>query len=544
LVATATRLGGRVFKTMGDGVLIEFASPVAAVTCAHEVQKTLSERWIAEPEERRVRLRIGINLGDVVARPDGDLYGDGVNVAARLEPLAAPGGIVISAKVYDELQGRLALAWQDRGEQPLKNITRPVRVYARGPEPAASARPANSPTKPSIAVLPFDNMSGDPEQDYFADGMVEDIITALSRFKELVVIARNSSFVYKGRAVDITEVARDLHVQYVLEGSVRKAGNRIRITGQLIDAATRAHLWADRFDGELRDVFELQDQITESVVGALAPTLRQAEIERARRKPAENLEAYDYLLRALPHLLANTITEAPEAIRLLTEALRLDPDYVQAHAHIAMAYANIFRSAVGPERERTGALGLSHARRVIALGTGDANTLAVAGFFLMILGQDVAAARSAVDKAVALNSNSAVALTYRSVVLGISGQAQAAIADAQKAMRLNPTDPSSFLPQMAMVLANLELGDNDEAANWARKVAQINPRYPVSYIFLMVAECRRGRPEEAAAQVDELAAIIPDFGPERLASMFSVYPPELREASLATLRAAGFLSDP
>ena len=234
LIATATRHGGRVFKTMGDGALVEFASPVAAVTCAHEVQKTLSERSAAEPEDRQVRLRIGINLGDVVARPDGDLYGDGVNVAARLEPLAAPGGIVVSAKVYDELQGRLALAWQDRGEQTLKNITRPVRVYASGPETASSARPApSSQTKPSIAVLPFNNMSDDPEQEYFADGIVEDIITALSRVRWLFVIARNSSFTYKNKSIDARQIGRELGVRYLLEGSIRKAGQRVRISGQL-----------------------------------------------------------------------------------------------------------------------------------------------------------------------------------------------------------------------------------------------------------------------------------------------------------------------
>ncbi len=548
---TVASQNGRVFKRTGDGALVEFRSVVEAVRCAVAIQNAMIERNVGISADQRIEFRIGIHLGDVVEESDGDLMGDGVNIAARLEGVAKPGAICLSEDAYRQVKARLDIAITDLGETKLKNIAEPIRVYSLqvgvAAEPKATPvtpAPARAlPDKPSIAVLPFQNLSGDPEQEYFADGVVEDIITALSRFKELVVIARNSSFVYKGRAVDIAEVARDLRVRYVLEGSVRKAGNRMRITGQLIDTATRAHLWADRFDGALQDVFDLQDQITESVVGALAPTLRLAEIERARRKPAENLDAYDYLLRALPHLLANTITEAPEAIRLLTEALRLDPDYVQAHAQIAMAYGNIFRSAVGQEREKTGALGLSHARRVIALGASDANALAVAGFFLMILGQDMAGARSAVDKAVALNSNSAVALTYRSAVLGICGEAQAAIADARKAMQLNPTDPDSFLPQMAMVFAKLKLGDNDEAASWARKVVQINPRYPMSYIFLMVAECRRGHRAEAEAQLPQLAAIIPDFGPNRLANMFNVYPPELREASMATLRAAGFLAE-
>jgi TolB-like protein/Flp pilus assembly protein TadD len=431
-------------------------------------------------------------------------------------------------------------------------MPRPVRAYgisaAKAP-PAktatATATKADSPPvaeRPSIAVLPFTNMSADPEQDYFADGMVEDIITALSRFKELVVIARNSSFVYKGRAVDIAEVARELRVRYVLEGSVRKAGNRVRITGQLIDAATRAHLWADRFDGALEDVFDLQDRITESVVGALEPTLRQAEIERIRRKPTASMDAYDYLLRALPHAMANTVTEAPEAVRLLQEALRLDPNYAQAHGQMAVAYGQIFRSALGEARETTGALGLSHARRAIALGPDDSAALAPAGYMLLIIGHDVAGARAALDKAVALNPNSAAALMFRSNALAMSGEAQAAIADAERALRLSPLDPTSYLPQMGMVIARLTLGENDDAASWARKAIEINPRYPISHLLLMVAECRRGNRAAAEVQLQQLTAIIPNFGPETLARLFENFPPELRDASLATLRSEGFLT--
>ncbi len=545
-------LGGRIVKTMGDGLLLEFPSVVAAVECAIAIQKLMFARNSETPAGKRIVYRIGVSLGDVLIEGD-DILGEGINIAARLEGICEPGGIMISGTAFDHVRGKIVADFVDLGERELKNIARPVRAYrvisdgdAAKAEHLTPEKPSARlalPDKPSIAVLPFQNLSGDPEQEYFADGMVEDIITALSRFKELAVIARNSSFVFKGRAVDIAEVASELRVRYVLEGSVRKAGNRVRITGQLIDAATRAHLWADRIDGALEDVFDLQDRITECVVGALMPMLRQAEIERTRHKPTDSMDAYDYFLRALPYVLANTITEAPEAIRLLTEALRRDPDYAQAHAQIAMAYGNIFRSAVGQERERTGALGLSHARRAIALGTTDSNALAVAGFFLLIHAQDVAGARSAVDRAVVLNPNSAVALMYRSIVLAICGEARAAIADAERAMRLNPTDPNSILPQMGMVIAKLKLGENEEAANWARKVAQINPRYPISYIFLMVAECRRGNRAEAEAQLQQLAAVIPDFGPNRLANMFNIYPPELREASMATLRAAGFLAE-
>ena len=306
---------GRVVKRTGDGALVEFRSVVDAVRCAIEVQNGMVERNAGLPPERRIEFRIGIHLGDVVEESDGDLMGDGVNIAARLQSVAAPGSICLSDHAYRQVKSRLDLLVSDLGETKLKNIAEPMRVYSLQAGVAAIAKPAPQevattasapalPDKPSIAVLPFTNMSGDPEQEYFADGMAEDIITALSRFNRLFVIARNSTFTYKGRAVDVRQVARELGVRYVLEGSVRKAGSRLRITGQLIDAATGAHLWADRFDGALEDVFDLQDRITASVVGAIAPTVLKAEIERARRKPVDNLDVYDLYLRALPHVYA------------------------------------------------------------------------------------------------------------------------------------------------------------------------------------------------------------------------------------------------
>ena len=288
--------GGTIIDTAGDGILAQFPSVVRAVECAVAIQKLMSERNLAVPRDRRMQFRIGVNLGDVIY--DGKrVYGDGVNIAARLEGIAEPGGICVSDRVQEDAAGKIGLVFEYVGEQTLKNISRPVRAYYLRPSAAAAAlvRPALSlPDKPSIAVLPFENMSGDVEQDYFADGMVEDITTALSRARWLFVIARNSSFTYKGRAVDVKQVGRELGVRYVLEGSVRKAGNRLRITGQLIDASTGAHLWADRFDGELANIFDLQDQVTASVVGAIAPKLVQAEIERAKCKPTESPDAYDY----------------------------------------------------------------------------------------------------------------------------------------------------------------------------------------------------------------------------------------------------------
>jgi len=301
---------GRIVKTTGDGLLVEFGSVVDALRCATEWQRAMPHRHTGTPVDDRIEFRIGINVGDVVVE-DSDIFGDGVNVAARLEALAKPGGICVSRVVRDQVRDKLDIEFDDRGEQRVKNIARAVRVFdVRFADATATPPPASPdramlalPDKPSIAVLPFQNMSGDPEQEYFADGMVEDSITALSRIRWLFVIARNSSFTYKGQAVDVKRVGRELGVRYVLEGSVRKAGQRVRISGQLIDTETGTHLWANRFDGSLEDVFDLQDELTMSVVGAIEPTLRKAEIERARRKRPESLDAYDFYLRALPSFM-------------------------------------------------------------------------------------------------------------------------------------------------------------------------------------------------------------------------------------------------
>lgn len=385
---------GRVIDMAGDSVLAVFESATGAVEAALAVQKALASQAGALPAQRRMQFRIGVHLGDVIEKADGTVYGDGVNIAARLQALAEPGGIAVSQAVEGVVRGKVAARFDDRGEHAAKNIANPLRAYfahagdRSPPAPAAAGAPPSLPDRPSIAVLPFTNMSGDAEQEYFADGMAEDIITALSRFHELFVIARNSSFVYKGRAVDIQQVARELGVRYVLEGSVRKAGSRVRITGQLIDAASRTHLWADRFDGPLDDVFDLQDRVTERVVGALQPTLREAEIERARRKHPASLDAYDYLLRALPLVIANALAEAGSAITLLSEALRLNPDYAYAHALISMAYAQIFRSAAGPERDEARTKALAHARRALETAGDDSNAFAYAGFIILLTDQD------------------------------------------------------------------------------------------------------------------------------------------------------------
>ena len=337
---------GRVFKRTGDGILIEFRSVVDAVRCAIEVQTGMIERNAGLPPERRIEFRIGIHLGDVVEESDGDLMGNGVNIAARLEGVAEPNGLCLSGAAYEQVRDKLTQEFIDVGEKELKNIARPVRVYrlaaldhgeAAGGASTLEVRTTRLalPEKPSIAVLAFQNMSGDPEQEYFADGIVDDIITGLARIKWLFVIARNSSFVYKGKAIDLRQVGRELGVRYVLEGGVRKAGNRVRITTQLLEAETGAHLWADRYDGELQDIFDFQDRITETIVGVIEPNVRRAEIERARRKRPESLGAYDLYLRALPHFASDMPEDAKIGMEFLEEALKIDANYAPAHAYLA-----------------------------------------------------------------------------------------------------------------------------------------------------------------------------------------------------------------
>ena len=373
LVPVVAEHHGRIIKVMGNGVLVEFASAVDAVQCAVALQDGFHVANHELPEGRRIVLRIGINLGDVIVE-GGDIYGDGVNVAARLEGLAEPGGIYVSATVHDHVTGKLALTFDDLGERTLKNIERPVRIYRAGTGKTLerAARPALAlPDKPSIAVLPFQNMSGDPEQEYFADGIVEEITTALSHMRWLFVIARNTAFTYKGKAIDVKQVGRELGVRYLLEGSIRKSGGKIRITGQLIDTATGAHIWADRYDGNLTDVFDLQDQFTESVAGAIQPSILTAEIERSTRKRPESLVAYDYVLRAFPLVWSLNRAQSEEAQTLLEHALAIEPTYPLALSLAAWCHAQhaVYNWTDAITVERSEALSL--AQRAAALSSND-----------------------------------------------------------------------------------------------------------------------------------------------------------------------------
>jgi TolB-like protein/Tfp pilus assembly protein PilF len=468
---------GRVVKTTGDGILIEFLSVVDAVRCALDVQRGMDGRNVDVPAEQRIEFRVGINVGDVVVEGE-DLLGDSVNVAARLEGIAEPGGICISETAYQQVRDKVDVRFQDAGEQLLKNIPRPVRVYRVRPSGrAASSRPALPlPDRPSIAVLPFKNMSGDPEQEYFADGIVEEITTALSRFRQLFVIARNSSFTYRGRTVDVKQIGRELGVRYVLEGSVRRSGDRVRVTGQLIDAATGAHLWADRFDGALEDIFELQDRVTTSVVGMIAPKLEQAEIDRAKRKPPENHDAYDYYLRGMAsHYRSWSEDAISEALRLYYKAIELDPDFASAYGAAARCYIERRSNNWMTDRVKETAETIRLARRAIELGRDDALALSGGGFALAQFGADLDAGAAFIDRALVLNPNLAAAWYYSGFVRVWLGKPDTAIDHLARAMRLSPLDPIMRAFRNATAHAHFCAGRYDQASSWAEMVLQENP---------------------------------------------------------------------
>jgi len=500
-----SRHEGRLIKTTGDGALAEFASPLAAVGCAVEIQDGLASG------SHGFKLRIGINLGDVIVGTGGDLFGDGINIAVRLEGVADPGGILISEKVYSEVEGKLDVSFEDRGEQLLKNITKPVRAYAvRAGEHSAliekiSAAPP-LPDKPSIAVLPFENMSGDPEQEYFADGMVEEIITALSRFKWLFVIARNSSFTFKGKAVDVKEVGRRLGVRYVLEGAVRKASGKVRITGQLIDAITGAHIWADRFERDLTDVFVLQDEVTAAVVSAVQPKLLQTEIAIATRRRPENLTAYDFYLRAMPQLYLATHEGVAKAITLAHRALELDPRFGLVAALAGVLHMNnvVFGFAADPQFERKEAIRLL--RLALSLDDGDPDALAWAALTSAFMVGDSESGIEMADRAVVLNPNSFLAWAARGWAYKVAGLSEEAVRSFERAIRMSPVDPLLHRPLTGMGMALVELARFDEAVVAARKALRQNPFFSLTYCCLASAFAHLGRDaeaREAAARVLE-----------------------------------------
>jgi adenylate cyclase len=501
---------GRLIKTTGDGALAEFASPSAAVRCAMEIQESIASGLSS------LRLRIGVNLGEVIVGADGDLFGDGINIAVRLEGVADPGGVLISEKVYSEVEGKLDVGFEDRGEQQLKNISKPVRTFAvrAGAFCALSDRPSAAlplPDKPSIAVLPFENMSGDSEQEYFADGMVEEITTALSRFKWLFVIARNSSFTFKGKAVDIKEVGRRLGVRYVLEGSVRKVAGKVRITGQLIDAITGAHIWADRFERDLTDVFALQDDVTVAVVSAIQPKLLQTEIAIAARRRPENLTAYDFYLRALPQYYLATREGLAEAIRLAHHALELDPQFglVAALAGTCHMQSVIWAYAIDPQFDRKEAIRLF--RLALSLDDGDPEVLARASGGLAFMVGDCEVSIEIADRAVALNPNSFLAWAGRGWVYRIAGLLEEAVRSFERAIRVSPMDPTLHVAFAGMGFVFIELRRFDEAIVAGKKALRQNPASQIAYRCLASACAHLGRDAEAREAGARVLEVDPSF---------------------------------
>jgi adenylate cyclase len=528
--------GGRVFKTTGDGILAEFASVVDALRCATEVQAALARRNVPLPPERRLVFRIGLNVGDIVIE-DGDMLGDGVNLAARLEGLADPGGICVTARVREDVANRLDLAFEDMGEQALKNISRPVRTYRVRTEAGMApprAQPAPPlPDKPSIAVLPFANLSGDPEQEYFADGMVEEIITALSRIRWLFVIARNSSLADKAEAIDMKRVGRELGVRYLLEGSVRKSGARVRITAQLIEAETGTHLWADRFDGSLEDVFELQDKVAISVAGIIEPTLQAAEIRRSTERPTSDLSAYDLYLRALPHVTTYQWDPLVRALELLRPAIERDPDFASALARAAYCHAAL--DAIGrvadPEANRRIAIDL--ARRALRAAGDDAMALAGVAHVLGYFNEDISAAVAIVDRSLALDPSSAYGWRWSGFLRLYAGQPELAIERFEKSLRLNPRD-LGWAQLTGIGIAHFFRGRPEKATEALLQALQENPSYPLANRFLASCYAHAGRIEEAREVVVRLRAITPVIVP----AVTNYRDPVHNELYLSGLRAA------
>jgi TolB-like protein len=531
---------GHIVKNTGDGLLAEFNSVVDAMRCAVDVQRGMAERNSDVPPNNRIEFRIGINVGDII-QDNGDIFGDGVNIAARLEAIAEPGGICVSDDAHRQLRDKLDIVFDDAGEQNLKNIGRAVRVFrVRGRGAAASQRPMLAlPDKPSIAVLPFQNLSADPEQEYFADGVVEDITMALSLFRWLFVIARNSSFTYKGRAVDVKQVGRELGVRYVLEGSVRKAANRIRIAGQLIDAETGAHLWAGRFEGALEDMFDLQDHVTSSVVGAIAPKLQHAEIKRARRKPTENLDAYDYYLRGLARARRWTTEANSEALQLFCNAIELDPRLACAYGMAAWCYTQ--RKARGwmIERVQESAEATRLAWKAVHLGGDDSVALCMGGYALAFVAHEFDDASAFMDRGLAVNPNMAQAWTFSAWLRIWRGEPDLALEHVAHAMRLSPLDPSMYGMHGAMAYAHFLASRYDMASSCAEKAIRDNPTFLHSICISAASNAFAGRLEPA----QKAMARALEFNPDLCASNLRDLAPFRRAEDLATfakgLRKAG-----
>jgi TolB-like protein/class 3 adenylate cyclase/Flp pilus assembly protein TadD len=535
------RFKGRVFKIAGDGALVEFASAVNAVECAIELQRQMAEANAGLLEDRRIQLRVGINLGDVMVEA-GDLYGDGVNIAARLEGIAEPGRVFISGTVFDYVRNKLAAGFEDLGSQSLKNIAEPVRVYCVLPAGAAGAAPptVTIPDKPSIAVLPFENMSDDPAQEYFADGMVEDIITALSRFRNLFVIARNSSFTYKGRTVDVKQVGRELGVRYALEGSVRRIGDRVRITAQLIEAATAVQLWSERYDCELANTFAVQDTITESVVGAIEPEVQQVERQRAARKSPENLDAWDHYMRGLWRSYQFNAEDNVQAELHMRRAIELDPTLALGHIGLVRVLAVRIWWGWSEDRQADGQTAYAAARRAVELDDRDPYAHYALSLPSLLMHQHEIALAEA-QKAIDLAPNFALAYFSLGMIRLFAGRFDQVSDPIRRAMRLSPHDPLIFYLYYILALGQYHEGHYDDAATLARMGIGVRPFHTL-YQALAACNGQLGRMVEARAALAEFHRLKPKDA-EHLWDMINPYSnPTHREHFVDGMRKAGWTS--
>ena len=535
-----------------DGPVAEFVeifrpSVIDAVKWAVEIQAKVAELSAEEPDEQPIEYRVGVNLGDVIVDGD-DIFGDGVNVAARLQEIAEPGGVCISEKVQVEVNDKLGVAFADGGAQTMKNITDPIQVWRWSPGQAAAPSTAARvdvggrlalPDKPSIAVLPFDNLSRDPEQEYFADGMTEEIITALSRIDSIFVIARNSSFTFKGRSVDVRDVARELGVRYVLEGSVRRAENKVRITSQLIDAESATHLWADRFDGDLENIFDLQDRIAESVVGIVEPTLREAEIVRSQRKGPKNLDAYDFLLRSMPNAFAMKQDENALAISLLDKAIDLDPELAPALALKSLCVQQSLSHGWQSQTDEDRAVAVDLARRAIAVGQNQASAMATAGLVLVVSAHDFGAGIAAVRRALELNPNSAYVCMHAGHCLAADGATEEAIDCLERSKLLSPLDPLTYRFHTGMAMAHLMARRPREAYDWASRSQAENAHWIITQRVVASACGHLDKLDDSRAAIARLRELDPRTTLAMTASWFPARDKAALDYFLDGLRKAG-----
>ena len=517
---------GRVVKLIGDGALVEFSSVVDALACAIAVQEMQQKRETAPSDLPHLVLRIGINLGDVIVE-DGDLYGDGVNVAARLEGIAPPGGIAVSQAVIDQARGKVTGGFTDLGEQELKNIAQPVRVYAYGAEGTLAERPVPPADKPSIAVLPFENMSGDPEQVFLCDGISEDIITELSRFSGLLVIARNSSFSYRGKASDLRQVARELGVRYVLEGSIRRAGDRVRITAQLIEGEDGGHVWSERFDRDLAEIFDLQDEISQNVVGAIAPQIELAEIDSVRRRAPVNLTAYETALRAQAKFYEQAGMQRSgtiEASALADQALAIDPRCIHALWIKAHALTNRYIGASEDESETILRDAWTAISDLLRVEQSDARALAARGL-IRHLQRDFDAARADFRRAMQLNPNHPWVLLSSAWHLSLTGETTEARDMTHLALRISPKDTDYWVGDAYLTLLQAHFAERDfsQAEAFGLEAVRYGPSAPIRRALVAACQAYLGRISDAKRSLEALEAFAPDFLPRLLAGSITLY---------------------